>query len=149
MISLSLSLSSQLHFVTCPTILMIDENLNLLQASKCCGDKAVVVAVYAEKPRGKGGDGRHRHDLHHHHHHHHYHNFHQNQNGSRIDGKKARGYNRRAELLDYARHLRSPAQSNASLSSHPSSHNKQISTVEVIIFFFIKMVEKDDIFCVK
>ncbi|KAH6823463.1 hypothetical protein C2S53_017520, partial [Perilla frutescens var. hirtella] len=92
--------------------------------SKFCRDKAVVVAVYAEKPRGQGG--RHHHL---HHHHHHYHHFHQN---ASKNGGKLRGHNRRAELLDYTRHLRAPAQSAALVSSHPSSHTKQSSTVEVL-----------------
>ncbi|XP_057773846.1 uncharacterized protein LOC130993111 [Salvia miltiorrhiza] len=60
---------------------------------KWCREEGVVVVVYAERPRREKQGGRRR--------------YHRN---------VVRGYNRRAELLDHARHLRPPAP-----QSHPPS----------------------------
>ncbi|KAL8535730.1 hypothetical protein ACS0TY_011386 [Phlomoides rotata] len=90
----------------------------------CSSEKEVLVAVYEERP-GRSrllpeGQGR----RHRHHHHHHHHHFHVNvgKNDGRIRGHN---YNRRAELLEYARHLR------ASSAQSPPRHIKQPSTLEI------------------
>ncbi|KAL1556283.1 hypothetical protein AAHA92_11931 [Salvia divinorum] len=72
--------------------------------SELCRDKDVVVVVYAERARQKRGSRR-----------------------RNVDGTgRVRGYNRRAELLDYAKHLRSPASATATApQSPPPSHIKQ------------------------
>ncbi|PIN09247.1 hypothetical protein CDL12_18170 [Handroanthus impetiginosus] len=75
--------------------------------TKCCEEKAVIVAVYTERV-----------PLSHNHNHHQY-NYHNVHGRRRIEG-----YNRKAELLEYARHLRASAQ------QHQTSHMiKPISTV--------------------
>ncbi|KAI3689777.1 hypothetical protein L2E82_47744 [Cichorium intybus] len=85
----------------------------------CCKEKAVLVAVYEEKPRNgrlktsKNKDIKHEH--HHHHHHHHHLHVHRSKNG---DGK-----NRRAELLSYSQHLRESSKSRSSTSPH---HHKPL-----------------------
>ncbi|KAI3453451.1 hypothetical protein Pfo_010114 [Paulownia fortunei] len=99
--------------------------------STCCREKTVLVAVYTERPRRRLPLSEHRQGGHHHHHHHH-HYLHFHQSVSKNDGG-GKGYNRRAELLDYARYLRASAKpaASASVSSHGSSHIKQISTVQI------------------
>ncbi|KAA8525980.1 hypothetical protein F0562_007920 [Nyssa sinensis] len=78
----------------------------------CCKEKAVLVAVYVERPRKRRVSSNHYHHLH----------LHQPKHG--VNGG---GYNRRAELLDYSHRLRESARSGASLPSHPKpvSSNQQ------------------------
>ncbi|KAL3834973.1 hypothetical protein ACJIZ3_009709 [Penstemon smallii] len=88
----------------------------LIQTIICCKEKSVLVAVYAEWPRRrrlstskKGQNG--------HYHHHHYHHIHL---GVSKNAGRGKGYNRKAELLDYARNLRASAQPAASTGSSSS-----------------------------
>ncbi|KAL4565739.1 hypothetical protein LXL04_029842 [Taraxacum kok-saghyz] len=86
----------------------------------CCKEKAVLVAVYEEKPRkrrlktSKNKNTKQEHHHHHHHHHHHLH-LHQSKNGE--------GSNRKSELLSYSQHLR---QSSKSRSSTSPDHHKPL-----------------------
>ncbi|CAI9291393.1 unnamed protein product [Lactuca saligna] len=85
----------------------------------CCKEKAVLVAVYEEKPRkrrlktSKNKDTKQEH--HHHHHHHHHLHIHQSKNSV--------GNNRKAELLSYSQHLRESSKSRSSTSPH---HHKPL-----------------------
>ncbi|PSS11583.1 Protein lingerer like [Actinidia chinensis var. chinensis] len=76
----------------------------------CCKDKAVFVAVYVETPRKRRFSSNN-----------HYHHLHQPKHGGGV-------YNRRAQLLDYSRHLRESARSGPSNPLNPkpvSSSNQQ------------------------
>ncbi|KAL7167019.1 hypothetical protein ACSBR2_037641 [Camellia fascicularis] len=83
-----------------------------------CKEKAVLVAVYVETPKKRRlSSNNHHHDSHHHHHYH-QHYLHQPKHGA--NGGR---YNRRADLLDYSRHLRASAQSGPST---PVLHPKPV-----------------------
>ncbi|XP_077234316.1 uncharacterized protein LOC143876499 [Tasmannia lanceolata] len=83
----------------------------------CCGEKAVLVTVYVEKPRRQRHVSPNRHRHHHHHHHHRYHRLKQKETHSRGGG----AYDRRADLLLYSQHLRETARSEsvANTPVHP------------------------------
>lgn len=68
-------------------------------------EKGVWVAVYVEKPRRRSLSNRHQQQHHHHHQHH------LRQAKGACNG---RGYNRKAQLLEYTRQLRESARSQAS-----------------------------------
>ncbi|KAK2970369.1 hypothetical protein RJ640_012949, partial [Escallonia rubra] len=94
----------------------------ILQAT-CCREKSVLVAVYVERPRKKGLSSSKNNQQHHHHHHHHLH-LHQ----AKLGANSGKGYNRRAELLNYSRRLRESARSAPASPQHPkpiSSSNQQ------------------------
>ncbi|XP_057476405.1 uncharacterized protein LOC130764283 isoform X2 [Actinidia eriantha] len=81
----------------------------------CSKDKAVLVAVYVETPRKRTFSSNHHHHIH----------LHQPKHGGG-------GYNRRAQLLDYSRHLRESARSGSSpkpVSSSNQQPMKQITAV--------------------
>ncbi|KAK4557706.1 hypothetical protein RGQ29_007462 [Quercus rubra] len=97
----------------------------------CRKEKAVLVTVYVERPRKKASTN-------HHHHHHHHHYLHhttkrevtQVNHGASGPGK---GYDRRAQLLQYSKRLRESSRS-ATITPLPleptssSNHNQQPST---------------------
>ncbi|KAK1430509.1 hypothetical protein QVD17_13308 [Tagetes erecta] len=83
----------------------------------CCKDKAVLVAVYQEKPRKRSLTTRSNNDIKHHHHHHHHH--------LHIHGLKNNKGNRKAELLSYSQHLRKSSNLKASTPPH---HQKSLVT---------------------
>ncbi|CAA2977808.1 Hypothetical predicted protein [Olea europaea subsp. europaea] len=87
----------------------------------CCRERAVFVAVYVERPRRRLVRLPLR-------------NYrHQQQQFPQANlTAGARRCNRRAELLDYARDLRTSAQSGASSPVHSSSHIRQPSPVQII-----------------
>ncbi|XP_073047058.1 uncharacterized protein [Primulina eburnea] len=83
----------------------------------CCREKAVLVTVYVEKPRLRSRSSENGLSSSHRHHHHIYHDI------SKHD-KRGRGYNRRAELLEYSRQLRA--------TSVVASNSKAPPTSEVL-----------------
>nr|GFA35963.1 hypothetical protein [Tanacetum cinerariifolium] len=87
----------------------------------CCKEKAVLVAVYEEKPR-KRRTTRNKDNIKHHHHHHHYHHLHVH------ESKKSEGNDRRAELLSYSKHLRVSKKIEASTSTHRRPKSLEAST---------------------
>ncbi|CAI9755346.1 unnamed protein product [Fraxinus pennsylvanica] len=82
----------------------------------CCRERVVLVAVYVERPRRRLPSSNYHHQRH----------FHQ---ANLAAG--GRRYNRRAELLDYARDLRTSARSGASSPVHSSSNIIQPRAVQI------------------
>ncbi|KAL2472539.1 tRNA-splicing endonuclease subunit Sen2-2 [Abeliophyllum distichum] len=81
----------------------------------CCRERAVLVAVYVERPRRRLPSSNYQQQQH----------FRQ---ANRAVG--GRRYDRRAELLEYARDLRTSARSRASSPVHSSSHIRQPRAVQ-------------------
>ncbi|XP_011070285.1 uncharacterized protein LOC105155983 [Sesamum indicum] len=109
----------------------------------CCPEKTVLVAVYAETPRKSlplFQDALQRNRIletrsdKQNCRHHCYHHFHSDDIAKRDGGGK--GYNRRAQLLEYARDLRAsarrPPASSSSLPSHSTSQTKRVPAVQMI-----------------
>ena len=88
----------------------------------CCKEKAVLVAVYEEKPRKRRTVTRNKDNIKHHHHHHHHHHLHIH------ESKKSEGNNRKAELLSYSKHLRESKKLEASTSTHRRPKSLEAST---------------------
>ncbi|KAL2461166.1 Uncharacterized protein Adt_44586 [Abeliophyllum distichum] len=82
----------------------------------CRRERAVLVAVYVERPRRRLPSSNYQQQQH----------FRQ---ANRAVG--GRRYNRRAELLEYARDLRTSARSEASSPVHLSSHTRQLRAVQI------------------
>ncbi|KAK6262813.1 hypothetical protein QUC31_008629 [Theobroma cacao] len=92
-----------------------------------CQDMAVLVTVYAEKPR-RSVSSNHQHNRQHHYLHH------TIKQELIKHGGAGKGYNRRAELLHYSQRLRESARSAAStaLQSKPVSSNDQQASNKIV-----------------
>ncbi|KAH9776952.1 hypothetical protein KPL71_006864 [Citrus sinensis] len=87
--------------------------------AKFCGEKGVLISVYEEKPRRRriaASRQQQQQQHHHHHHHHHQHRYHCLYNDLDSAGT-GKGYNRRAELLQYSRTLRESPQPSPAAST--------------------------------
>ncbi|CAK9173314.1 unnamed protein product [Ilex paraguariensis] len=109
------------------TLLAVSLALFFTRWATCCREKAVLVAVYVERPRKRRLLAN---QQHHHHHHHHLY-LHQAKRGAHGGGS-----NRKADLLNYSRHLRESARSGQSSPSLPNpkpvSHNHQPLMTQMI-----------------
>ncbi|XP_062146058.1 uncharacterized protein LOC133854046 [Alnus glutinosa] len=101
----------------------------------CCKEKAVLVTVYVERPRIKRKVSQ----NHHHHHHHHHHHLRQTIKRELIlhnQGPSGKGYDRRAQLLQYSQHLRESARSETRPPQpsplKPTSSSNQKPTSEIV-----------------
>ncbi|KAL2490011.1 uncharacterized protein Fot_43303 [Forsythia ovata] len=85
----------------------------------CCRERAVLVAVYVERPRRRLPSSNYQQQQQ---------QQHFRQANRAVGGRR---YNRRAELLDYARDLRTSARSGASSPVHSSSHIRQPRAAQI------------------
>ncbi|KAL4602314.1 hypothetical protein ACB092_10G044200 [Castanea dentata] len=101
-----------------------------------CKEKAVLVTVYVERPRKRKVSTNHRQHHHHNHYLHHTTKRGVTQVNHGAHGPGNKGYDRRAQLLQYSKHLRESSQSATTtpLPLRPTSSSNQQPSTQIAAF---------------